>query len=62
MHCTSTFDFINNSIVTSTSNAVSVSNIFSVIVFVQWGGAVVLTLCTKLLGIHVYVEYCNFDK
>ena len=62
MHCTYTFDFINNSIVTSTANAVSVSNIFSVIVFVQWGGAVVLTLCTKLLGIHVYVEYCRFDK
>ena len=53
---------MNNSFVTSTSNAVSVSNIFSVIVFVQWGGAVVLTLCTKLLGIHVYVEYCRLDK
>ena len=62
MHCTCTFDFVNNRFVTSTSNAVSVSNIFSVIVFVQWGGAVVLTLCTKLLGIHVYVECCRFDK
>lgn len=38
----------------------SAANVFSTIIFVQWGGVVVVTFITKLLGIQVYVLYILF--